>query len=32
VLLGADEQYAPVCWGHYEQLTAAAARPAAVAS
>jgi thymidine kinase len=32
VLLGADEQYAPVCWGHYDQLTTAAARPAAVAS
>jgi thymidine kinase len=32
VLLGADEQYAPVCWGHYDQLTSAAAQPAAVAS
>lgn len=32
VLLGADEQYAPVCWGHYEQLTSAAVQPAAVAS
>jgi len=26
VLLGADEQYVPVCWGHYDDMTRAAAR------
>jgi thymidine kinase len=24
ILLGADEQYVPVCWGHYDDLTRAA--------
>ncbi len=24
ILLGADEQYVPVCWGHYDRATAAA--------
>jgi len=24
VLLGADEQYVPVCWGHYDDMTTAA--------
>jgi thymidine kinase len=29
VQLGADEQYVPVCWAHYDDLTRAAAREAA---
>ena len=32
VQLGAEEQYAPVCWHHYEDKVAAARRPHAAAS
>jgi thymidine kinase len=32
VQLGADEQYAPVCWGHYAARTAAARSGAAAAT
>lgn len=28
VQLGADDQYVPVCWSHYDQRTSAAQRPA----